>query len=377
MIRTKLPLRRPLAIVGATFLGLTAALVVAAPASAHHSEVKVKGECNTTTGEWDVTWTIRSVAPGGVSKFRFTEAQAQKLVGETRSELSIPGISTTERGDYPYEVNKNIEFKQSLPAETTGVSLAVKAEWDNKHNERDTVRAQVTFTGTCAKDEEEPPPATSKPTATVGAECDGTVVVRLSNAEDATAPAKFTVAGSGDFEQKVTVPAGEEKSVTVPAANASKVTVTEEGLKEPLFDKAPAAAEDCVEPGEPSLSYAFTCDELVWEVDNPEDGKSITVTFTPNKGEAKTVTVEPGKVETVKFPAEEGLTVTPSSEGVQGKPLAWEKPENCESGGGGGEGELPLTGAAAGGIAAGAALLLVAGIVLYVVARRRRVTFTA
>ncbi|MEQ4302390.1 cell wall anchor protein [Plantactinospora sp. B6F1] len=376
MIRPKLPLRRPLAILGAAFLGMTAALAVAAPASAHHSEVKVAGVCNTTTGEWDVTWTVRSVAPRGVQKFKFAKVEAQKFVGATSSELTIPGIEVTQGKNYPYEVNKNLEFKQSLPGETTGVAMRMKAKWDNKYEENKWAGAQVTFAGTCEKEQEEPP-ATPNPAATVASECDGSVVVRLQNGPNATAPAKFTVKGTEGFEEKVTVAAGEEKSVTVPAANAGKITVTEEGQKEPLYKDTPPAAEDCVEPGEPALSYAMTCDEFLFEIDNPEDGKSFTVTLTPNKGEAKTVTVEPGKVETVSFPAEEGLTVTPSIDGQEGKPLAWEKPEDCENGGGGGEGELPLTGAAAGGIAAGAVLLLVAGVVLYFVARRRRVTFTA
>lgn len=376
MIRPKLPFRRPLAIIGAGLLGLTAALAFAAPASAHHSEVKVAGECNTTTGEWDVTWTIKSVAPGDVKKFKLTLVEAKKFVGDAESELTIPGVAVTEGNEYPHPVNQKLEFKQSLPAEVTGVSLKVKAQWDNNYKEREAAGASVTFTGTCEKEVEEPP-ATAKPTATVGSDCDGSVVVKLKNGADATAPAKFTVSGDEGFEEKVTVPAGEEKSVKVPAANAGNIKVFEESQKEALYNDAPPAAEDCVEPGEPALSYASTCDEFTWEVDNPADGKTITVTFTPSKGEAKTVTVEPGKVETVKFPAEEGLTVTPSADGKQGEPIAWEKAEDCESGGGGGEGELPLTGAAAGGIAAGAALLLAIGVVLFIMARRRRVTFTA
>jgi len=376
VIRPKLPLRRPLAILGAAVLGLGAALTLAAPASAHHSEVKVQGVCNTATGEWDVTWTVESVAPPGVAKFKFLKAEAQSFVGATASPLTIPGLEVTAGANYPYPVNQKLEFTQSLPAETTAVSLRVKAQWDNRYKEPRWAAARTEFVGTCEKKEEEPP-KTPNPTATVGAECDGTIVVKLRNGEDATAPAEFTVTTDKGFEKQVTIAAGKEETVTVPADKAGKVTVTEKGQEKPLYDDVPPAAEDCVEPGEPALSYAFTCDEFIWEVDNPEDGKTVTVTFTPNKGEAKTVTVEPGTVETVKFPAEKGLTITPSAEGQQGEPLAWEKPEDCASGGGGGGDELPLTGAAAGGIAAGAAVLLAIGVTLFIVARRRRVTFTA
>lgn len=376
MIRPKLPLRRPLAILGAAFVGLTAALAVAAPASAHHSEVKVKGECDTATGEWVVTWTVRSVAPHGVNKFKFTAVEAKSYVGDTATDIQIPGIAATQgEPGYPHPVNQDIEATHRLPGETTAASLRVKSKWENGYRENKWAGAKIEFTGTCEKEQEEPPPATAKPTATVGAECDGSVVVKLKNGDEATAPAEFTVRGSGDFEEKVTVAPGETKTVTVPADKASKIKVTAKGKKKPLFEGSPAKPEDCVEPGEPALSYALTCDELVWEVDNPADGKAVTVTFTPSTGEPKTVTVQPGKTETVSFPASEGLTVTPSADGVEGKPVAWEKPADCAAGGGGGD--LPLTGAAAGGIAAAALLLVGAGIVLFVLARRRRVTFTA
>src|SRR5690606_18566322 len=78
-------------------------------------------------------------------------------------------------------------------------------------------------------------------------------------------------------------------------------------------------------PAEPTGTVEVTCDELIFTVENPQGGKEITVTLTPNKGEPKTLTVAPGETGSVSFPAEEGLTVTPSGEGLEdAEPIAWE-----------------------------------------------------
>ncbi|HEX2772593.1 MAG TPA: cell wall anchor protein, partial [Micromonosporaceae bacterium] len=57
MNRPKLSLRRPLAVLGATFVGLAAAVAVAAPASAHHPEIAGTG-CKLEDGSVKVTWTV-------------------------------------------------------------------------------------------------------------------------------------------------------------------------------------------------------------------------------------------------------------------------------------------------------------------------------
>jgi LPXTG-motif cell wall-anchored protein len=101
--------------------------------------------------------------------------------------------------------------------------------------------------------------------------------------------------------------------------------------------------------------------------------------LTSSKGEKRTLTVKPGEKKSEKFSATPGFTLTITAEGVEGsETIEYERPEDCDSSGGGaGEPELPLTGAAAGGIAGGAALLLAAGAFLFVMARRRKVKFTA
>ncbi|MDM4722935.1 LPXTG cell wall anchor domain-containing protein [Micromonospora sp. WMMA1363] len=372
--------RRATAVAAGTLLGLSGVAILAAPASAHHSEIKVQAKCDTATGEWVVDWTINNYAPRKVKKYKFVEVSAKTFVGEKATDVTIPGIAVTADDSYPHATDQPLTATQRLDSKVTKASLAVRAAWDNGFEEEDLRTGVIELSGTCAKDEP-PTPTTPKPTASVTADCEGTVAVKLENAEDATAPAEFLITGTDGFSETATVEPGKSTSVTVPAKNADSIKVVVDGIEEPLFDGEPALAENCVEPGEPAGAYQSTCDELIFEISNPEDGETVTVTFTPNKGETKTLTVKPGTSGTVSFPAEEGLTVTPSAEGLEdAEPIAWEQPADCAPGGGGGDEDeptLPLTGAATGGIIAGAAVLLAAGAVLFVVTRRRKLRFTA
>ncbi|MEV6365549.1 LPXTG cell wall anchor domain-containing protein [Micromonospora musae] len=381
----RLNFRRVVAVAAGALLGLGGVATFAAPASAHHSELKVTAECDSATGEWVTTWTVTTVAPNGVQNYKLTKVDAKSRVGKAAATpFTIDGIQELPRkGDeYPYKVGEPVVGTARLAGDVTEASLSVRAKWDNKFEENEAKSTSIKFSESCDK-VVTPPPATASPKATVTADCTGDVAVKLENSEEATKPASFTVTGTDGFSEQATVEPGKDKTVKVPAKNAGKITVTEEGQKEPLFDDKPAAAEDCVKPGEPSGGYLSTCDELIFEISNPADGKTVTITFTPNKGEAKTLTVEPGKTGTVAFKAEEGLTVTPTGEGLEEtEPIAWEKPEECDNpapGQGGGEDEptLPLTGAATSAIIAGAAVLLAAGVVLFLVARRRKLRFTA
>ncbi|MFR9780418.1 LPXTG cell wall anchor domain-containing protein [Micromonospora sp. MS34] len=376
----RLNLRRVMAVTAGALLGLAGVAAVAAPASAHHSEVKVTAECDTATGEWVTTWTVRTYAPAGVNNFKLTKVEATSKTGETTSPFTIDGIQVTDGDSYPHQVSQPLVGTARLAGDVTEASLTVRAKWDNGFQENGDKSASIKFSESCDK-VVTPPPAKANPKATVTADCTGDVAVKLENGQEATKDAKFTVTGTDGFSETATVEPGKDKTITVPAKNAGKITVTEAGQDQPLFDDKPAEAKDCVQPGEPSGSYQSTCDELIFQVENPEDGKTVEITFTPNKGDAQKLVVQPGETKTVKFKAFEGLTVTPTAEGLDdSEPIAWEKPANCSPGAGGGKEEgptLPLTGAATGGIVAGAIALLAAGAVLFVVARRRKVRFTA
>ncbi|WP_027644441.1 hypothetical protein [Salinispora oceanensis] len=391
--------RRASAVAAGALLGLTGVAIFAAPASAHHSEITGQAKCDVATGEWVVDWSIKTYAPKGVKKYKLVEVVAKTYVGGKATEVTIPEISVTDGDKYPHSVKKALTANLRVDSNVTMASLAVRAEWDNGFVEDRMRTAKVKFCGTCKPPKPTPTPSASEPpaptptpspseppaptvpnpSASIQADCEGIAHVTLNNADDATAPAEFTVeASAGAFTEKVSVKPGESTSVEVPAEQATDIKVTVEGSKEPLFHGDPEPADNCVKPGEPTGAYKSTCDELIFEINNPEDGETTTATFTPNKGEPQTLTVEPGMSGTVSFPAEEGLIVTPSGEGIEDpKPIAWEKPEDCTPGEGGGDPGLPVTGAAAGGIAAGAAVLLAVGGGLFVMARRRKLRFTA
>ncbi|MFE9653494.1 cell wall anchor protein [Micromonospora sp. NPDC006431] len=376
----RLNLRRALAVTAGALIGLAGVAAVASPASAHHSEVKVTAQCDTAAGEWVTTWSVTTYAPQGVDNFKLTKAEAASKTGETVAPFTIEGIQATEGASYPYPVSQPVVGTARLAGDVTEASLTVRAQWDNKYQEDSDKSASIKFSESCDK-VVTPPPAQANPKATVTADCTGDVAVKLENAAEATKDAAFTVTGTDGFTKTATVAPGKDETITVPAAKAGKIKVTEAGQENPLFDDKPAEAKDCVKPGEPSGSYLSTCDELIFQIENPKDGEIVEVTLTPNKGEAQTLVVQPGETKTAKFKAVAGLTVTPKADGLDDStPIAWEKPADCAPGGGGGGEDgptLPVTGAAAGAMAAGAVALLAVGAVLFVVARRRRVRFTA
>ncbi|MFG1800140.1 cell wall anchor protein [Micromonospora carbonacea] len=216
-------------------------------------------------------------------------------------------------------------------------------------------------------------------------DCEGNVELTLVN-RSGNAAAAFTITGSGGYTETVSVPMRKIETRKLNPGQAQEIKVAAPGMED--FTGGWAKPEDCQEPevGEPDGGYESTCDEMIFRIANPENGATLTSTFTPSTGEPKTVTVEPGRDVTVTFPASPGLTVTVTGDLASGEAIKWEQPKDCEdgeggeeggSGGGDQEGGLPVTGAAAGGIAAGAAALLAVGAVLFVLARRRRIRFTA
>ncbi|GAA4448686.1 hypothetical protein GCM10023170_031970 [Phytohabitans houttuyneae] len=351
MNRTKLSSRQPIAALGAAVLGLAAAVALSSPASAHHPIVSGTGSC-IIDGEWKATWTV----------FNSEDDLEGKIVKVEPT--AVEGIA--EGATLPRSIDGGLTGKQTLSAETESVTLKVKVRW-----KRDGVIHTKWAEGTATPRKH----CGEKPDATFTPECDGSVVVTLDNTKG-TRKAKMTVS-AGEFSESVEVPAGQTLGGIVVPAGSGEITVVkgEKVIKTYTWEKP----GDC---GLPTPSDKSTCDELVYILENPKDGRDITVTLTPNTGAPQTITAKPGETKEARFPAAEGLVVVPSVGEAQGKPITWEKPDNCATpppppGEGGGGPELPVTGVAAGGIAGGALVLLAIGAVLFFMARRRRTTFTA
>ncbi|MEU4561349.1 hypothetical protein AB0F72_23450 [Actinoplanes sp. NPDC023936] len=265
----------------------------------------------------------------------------------------------------------------------------------------------------------------AEPVVEASSDCDGNVVLTLINRS--THSATFEITADGGFTQteKLAVRA-QPKPVDIPAANAKNIVVTSGGKE--IYRGGWTKPEDCQVPevGTPEAKFASSCEGLTFTITNPENGKPVTATFTPNTGAAQTLTVEPGQTTPAFFPASEGLKVVVTGDlDVLNGEVAWTKPADCvvtppsegtpsdspsetpsespsatpsesvsesaspsvstssspvattpvsdtEDGG-----SLPVTGAAAGGIAGGAALLLVVGAGLFFMARRRKLNFKA
>jgi hypothetical protein len=110
-------LRRALAAVAALALGAGLAVVgAAAPASAHTGDLKANAVCNTETGEYDVTYTLKlsSVPKGntGSTKWR---------VGGATFEKTPTSAAGMDRGPIPSNGDETITLgTESLPGDTVG-----------------------------------------------------------------------------------------------------------------------------------------------------------------------------------------------------------------------------------------------------------------
>ncbi|MEU6076703.1 hypothetical protein [Micromonospora sp. NPDC047074] len=414
MIRPPLSPRRPLTVAAAALAGLLTAFAVSAPAIATNSSPSASPssvatpqpaetpaptapECVSAAdarythtfdgpkGEATITLTNGPLCAGEKQDFAlvsYVAPSAKFAVPQYLFDKSVKAFTSVPDGEIGTVAK--LEFKVAVPTCFTQVDFVFGSEiidplveggkrYDNRKvgssagigsRSEGPAAWYNGGEGTCA----------AEPAVEVTYDCVGTAKLTLLNRGNVAAV--FAVTGSGEFAEKVTVPAGKFETLELTKEQATEITVAAEGME--TWKGGWTQPEDCQQPevGEPATSYDATCEELILKVVNPKDGISLTSTFTPSTGEPKTVTFEPGTTKTVTFPAAKGLSVVVTGDLESEKPITWTAPEGgCDDGGEGGG--LPVTGAAAGGIAAGAVALLAVGAVLFVVARRRRVRFTA
>jgi LPXTG-motif cell wall-anchored protein len=265
----------------------------------------------------------------------------------------------TEGEEYPHDAHAPLVGEQRLPGTATEASLTVRARWINGFEEQVAQSGKVEFGGACEQDQ-------PKPNAAFASACDGTVTVTLANAEDAKAPAAFTVTGEAGFSQKATVEPGGSKELVVPAESAGHITVTV-GDKT-IAEHAWQQPADCAPV---KVAFRSDCDSLTISIENPAGSAPVQATVTSGD-KTETLTLAPGETKEVTFDAQEG-TVAIVTIGDESLDVAWEQPEGCVPAGPG----LPVTGASVGGVIAVGLALLIAGAGLLVLFRRRRGTFAA
>jgi LPXTG-motif cell wall-anchored protein len=350
--------RRVLAVAASAAVGLVGAVVLASPASAHHSEVSGVPVCDTETGEWVVTWTVTSVAPRGVPSYRLVDVQL------TPEGSSVSNIVVTEGPGFPHSTGTPLVGEQRLPGDAESASLGVQAKWSNRFEESELKWGEVRFGGPC--EVEAPPPG---PEVADVPTCEDITIV-VTNPADGE-PVTVTVTTSTGEEVTEEVAPGAELTPTFPAAEGLTYQVTVDG--DVLGEGEWQEPADCEEPEVVKVPIASRadCDTLTVEVTNPLEDQAIEATLSDGD-ETETLTIEAGETGEATFDAEEGTVVTVTI-GDQSEEIAWTEPDDCDGAGGG----LPVTGASTGLVAGAALALLALGGGLFLVARRRRITFTA
>ncbi|MFC5944922.1 hypothetical protein [Micromonospora harpali] len=417
MIRPKLSPRRPLVVAAAALAGLATAFAASSPALATSPSPSASA---TATASPSPTVTPTSPAPEGPACVSAADARYTHTFKGKRGEASITlvngplcegqeqsfalvsYVAPSAKVAFPqYVLDKSVkkftgvgagelgvatlDFKVEVPQCYTQVDFVFGDEiidplTDNgsRYSHRKVGSPKAPGSQSTGKPQEawyNGGSETCSPAPEVIAEsdCEGNVELTLVN-RSGNAAAAFTITGSGGYTETVSVPMRKIETRKLNPGQAQELKVTAPGMED--FTGGWAKPEDCQEPevGEPDGGYESTCDELIFRIANPENGATLTSTFTPSTGEPKTVTVEAGRDVTVTFPASPGLTVTVTGDLASGEAIKWEQPKDCEdgeeggSGGGDQEGGLPVTGAVA---------LLAVGAVLFVMARRRRIRFTA
>ncbi|HEX8344463.1 MAG TPA: cell wall anchor protein [Actinoplanes sp.] len=142
MIRSKTSLRRALATTAAAVLGLGGAVAISAPASAHATTIDASYECDRTTGNWLVDWTLEN-------DFK-SDATVEKLKASTATVQNITdGAVIPQRGG---KEDGKLTGRQIVPGTEKSASLSFTSLWPaDKYTDEGNAKT-VSFEGTCVKE---------------------------------------------------------------------------------------------------------------------------------------------------------------------------------------------------------------------------------
>ena len=354
-------LKRVLGLAGSVAVGLAGAVVFASSAQAHHPEVSGTAEC--VDGNWEVTWSVTLVAPGG------RNVPDGEIVSISPDQPQIDGdLAVGAKGPN----GTTFTGVQTFPGDTTQAKLTVKAKWDYKKggDVKEDRTGWVKFSGTC---EEEPEPQVPETSVSYSSDCFAiTITAANSNPE---ALAEFTFTPSEGEPVTGTPEVGEllvHSFLVVDPESEFSVAVTADGEDAGVFEwEGPA---NC-----PVFDVEDSCEGLTFLVEVPAEGTETTFDVVTSEGGEYSLTVAPGESGTIEVPVEaDSVTVEWSyTDGkfVQPGSFDWTKPvcdEETSTPPPAAEEQLPTTGSSMTIMISAAAALVAAAIVLFVVARRRR-----
>lgn len=130
MIRPKLSLRRPLAILGAALIGLTGVVAVATPASAHHTTITATADCDRLTGERVITWKV-------VNSEQDKAVTLKKVTAEPSTDVTVPveGAKSVKLEGYVIPKGGTVQAVQRVPGNTATAKLTVFGKWKKNGQE--------------------------------------------------------------------------------------------------------------------------------------------------------------------------------------------------------------------------------------------------
>ncbi len=340
-------------------------LIGADPASAHYTSVWGKGECNSDTGKWEVTWHIKS------NKTNLQGALSSVVL--TPATSTSPDITVGATVPYPGE----LVGKQIIDGTWHGTAnIAVRTTWtDNWTDSQDVKGSGVEISTDCVQNQ-------PKPNFAATPDCSGTVALHLTNDADATKDANFTVDGANGYHQTFLVHKNDHADVTVPAKNASSIDISVPGfLDSHTAWKQPPGCEPI------KVSSLSDCKTLTVTLENPS-GNAATVDAVIAVGsDSRPVTISAGGTASETFDASAGTTATVTFGAIHTTAfsgavpdsaapvtIAWQLPRGtaCAPPP---PPTLPTTGAHLGPvIAAGGGLLIIGAGVLFLLFRRRVAT---
>ncbi|MFD6564945.1 cell wall anchor protein [Micromonospora profundi] len=130
MIRPKLSLRRPLAVLGAAVVGLAGVVAVAAPASAHHTTITATADCDKRTGERVITWKVENSE-------RDKAVTLKTVTAEPATDVTVPvrGATSVPLQGYVIEKRGSVQAVQRVPGDTATAKLTVFGKWQKNGKE--------------------------------------------------------------------------------------------------------------------------------------------------------------------------------------------------------------------------------------------------
>ncbi|MEU5905004.1 cell wall anchor protein [Micromonospora sp. NPDC047467] len=130
MIRPKLSLRRPLAVLGAALIGLTGVVAVATPASAHHTTISATTSCDQLSGERVITWKVQNSE-------RDKAVTLKRVTAQPSTEVTVPveGAKAVPLQGFVIPKGGTVLAVQRVPGDTATAKLTVFGKWKKNGKE--------------------------------------------------------------------------------------------------------------------------------------------------------------------------------------------------------------------------------------------------